>query len=120
MTATTQIGGTFYGWRVVGAAFVLAVFGWGIGFYGPPVFLSVIREARGWPLALVSTAVTVHFLVGAVVGARLPALHRRFGASVVTKAAALSIAVGILGWATATMPWQLFVATALSGAGWGR
>jgi hypothetical protein len=34
----------FYGWRVVGAAFVLAVFGWGIGFYGPPVFLSVIRE----------------------------------------------------------------------------
>ncbi len=119
MTATTQIGGTFYGWRVVGAAFVLAVFGWGIGFYGPPVFLSVIREARGWPLALVSTAVTVHFLVGAVVGARLPALHRRFGASAVTKAAALSIAVGILGWATATMPWQLFVATALSGAGWG-
>jgi Major Facilitator Superfamily len=119
MTATTQIGGTFYGWRVVGAAFVLAVFGWGIGFYGPPVFLSVIREARGWPLALVSTAVTVHFLVGAVVGARLPALHRRFGAAAVTKAAALSIAVGILGWATATMPWQLFVATALSGAGWG-
>jgi hypothetical protein len=119
MTATTQIGDTFYGWRVVGAAFVLAVFGWGTGFYGPPVFLSVIREARGWPLALVSTAVTVHFLVGAVVGARLPALHRRFGAAAVTKAAALSIAVGILGWATATMPWQLFVATALSGAGWG-
>jgi hypothetical protein len=28
----------FYGWRVVGAAFVLAVFGWGVGFYGPPVF----------------------------------------------------------------------------------
>ena len=26
---------------------------------------------------------------------------------------------GILGWATATEPWQLFVATALSGAGWG-
>ena len=119
MTATTQIGGTFYGWRVVGAAFVLAVFGWGIGFYGPPVFLSVIREARGWPLALVSTAVTVHFLVGAVVGARLPELHRRFGASAVTKAAALSIAVGTLGWATATVPWQLFVATVLSGAGWG-
>ena len=119
MTAITHSGGTFYGWRVVGAAFVLAVFGWGMGFYGPPVFLSVVREARGWPLALVSTAVTVHFLVGAVVGARLPALHRRFGASAVTKAGALSLAVGILGWSTATEPWQLFVATALSGAGWG-
>ena len=66
-----------------------------------------------------STAVTVHFLVGAVVGARLPALHRRFGASAVTKAGALAIAVGILGWSTAAEPWQLFVATALSGAGWG-
>jgi hypothetical protein len=119
MVAITHSSGTFYGWRVVGAAFVLAVFGWGMGFYGPPVFLSVIREARGWPLALVSTTVTVHFLVGAVVGARLPALHRRFGASAVTKAGALSLAVGILGWSTATQPWQLFVATALSGAGWG-
>ena len=39
--------GPFYGWRVVGAAFVLAAFGWGIGFYGPPVFLSVVqRDAR--------------------------------------------------------------------------
>ena len=119
MTATTHSSGTFYGWRVVAAAFVLAVFGWGMGFYGPPIFLSVIREARGWPLALVSTAVTVHFLVGAVVGARLPALHRRLGAPAVTKVGALSLAVGILGWPTATEPWQLFLATALSGAGWG-
>ena len=38
MTAITHSSGTFYGWRVVGAAFVLAVFGWGMGFYGPPVF----------------------------------------------------------------------------------
>jgi hypothetical protein len=59
----------FYGWRVVSAAFVLAIFGWGMGFYGPPVFLSEIREARGWPLTLISTAVTIHFLIGAVTGA---------------------------------------------------
>jgi hypothetical protein len=38
---------TFYGWRVVGAAFVLAVFGWGLGFYGPPVYLHAVRETRG-------------------------------------------------------------------------
>jgi hypothetical protein len=25
---------TFYGWRVVAAVFVLAIFGWGLGFYG--------------------------------------------------------------------------------------
>ena len=30
--------GIFFGSRVVGAAFVLAVLGWGTGFYGPPIY----------------------------------------------------------------------------------
>jgi MFS family permease len=109
----------FYGWRVVGAAFVLAVFGWGMGFYGPPVFLSVLRETKGWPLPLISMAVTVHFLLGAVIGANLPAFYRRFGAAKVTKAGALCLATGVLGWASAAAPWQLLVASVFSGAGWG-
>ena len=41
--------GTFYGWRVVAAAFVLAVCGWGMGFYGPPVYLHAVHAARGFP-----------------------------------------------------------------------
>jgi len=110
---------TFYGWRVVGAAFVLAVFGWGIGFYGPPVFLSELHKTTGWPLALLSTAVTVHFLVGALVGANLPTLYRRFPPPTVTKTGALCLAAGVLGWGNAALPWQLFAASALSGAGWG-
>jgi len=110
--------GTFYGWRVVGAAFVLAAFGWGMGFYGPPVFLRFVCEATGWPVALVSTAVTVHFLAGALVGARLPAIHRRLGVSITTKLAVLFLAMGVLGWAVVTAPWQMFVAALLSGAGW--
>jgi len=108
----------FYGWRVVGAAFVLAIFGWGLGFYGPPIFLHAVREARGWPLAIVSTAVTAHFLIGAIVVANLPKLYRRFGLPAVTKAAALSLGVAVTAWAVAREPWQLFAATSLSGAGW--
>jgi hypothetical protein len=110
--------GTFYGWRVVSAAFVLAVFGLGFGFYGPPVFLQAIREAKGWPLAVVSTAVTVHFLIGAIVTASLPTLYRRFGIPAVTKTGALALAIGVFAWAAATTPCQLFAATLLSGAGW--
>src|SRR3981189_916336 len=108
----------FYGWRVVSAAFVLAVFGWGMGFYGPPIFLEAVRATRGWPLALVSAAVTTHFLTGAAVVANLPALYPRFGLSGVPRAGALSLAIGVLGWAAAESPWQLFVATVFSGAGW--
>lgn len=110
--------GTFYGWRVVAGTFVLAVFGWGIGFYGPPVFLHAIRTTRDWPLALVSTAVTAHFLIGALAAANLPAIHRRFGIARTTKTGAVFLAAGIFGWASATAPWQLLFATALSGLGW--
>jgi MFS family permease len=109
---------TFQGWRIVGAAFVLAVFGWGLGFYGPPIYLQAVRDLRGWSLPLVSAAVTVHFLFGALVVARLPKLYLRYGLPKVTKAGALALAAGISGWAAAAEPWQLFAAALLSGAGW--
>jgi MFS family permease len=108
----------FFGWRVVAGAFVLAIFGWGLGFYGPPIYLHEVIEARGWPLALVSAAVTVHFIIGAIVVANLPALYRRFGLPRVTTFGAISLALGVVGWAVAGTPWQLFVATLFSGAGW--
>ena len=110
--------GSFYGWRVVSAAFVLAVFGLGLGFYGPPIFLDAVREARGWSLLLVSSAVSAHFLIGAAVTAKLPTLYTRWGVANVTRFGAISIALGIVGWAVARQPWQLFMAAALSGAGW--
>jgi len=49
MTAAANPG-LFFGWRVVAGAFVLAAFGWGVGFYGPPVFLEVVARTRHWPL----------------------------------------------------------------------
>ena len=82
------------------------------------MYLHAVQEARGWSLALVSTAVTVHLIIGALVVANLPALYRRFGLPAVTKAGAVSLAVGVFGWAAADAPWQLFVATIFSGAGW--
>jgi len=108
----------FFGWHVVAAAFILAVFGWGLGFYGPPIYLHAVMERTGWPIALVSTAVTCHFLAGALVVANLPALYRRLGLPVATTLGAASIAAGTVGWAVAAAPWQLFAAATLSGIGW--
>lgn len=117
--ATTVKHTTFHGWRVTSAAFVLAIFGWGLGFYGPPVFLEVLHRQRGWPIALIATAITVHFLVGAYTGANIPTLHRRFGAAVVTRVCSILMAAGLTLWATGYAPWHIFVAGLLSGAGWG-
>lgn len=108
----------FFGRRVVASAFVLAAFGWGVGFYGPPVYLATVVARTGWSVALVSAAVTWHFLLGALVVANLPAAYRRFGVPRVTIAGGLALAAGVLGWALAAEPWQLFAAAALSGAGW--
>jgi len=40
----------FFGPRVVRAAFTMAMFGWGVGFYGPPVYLHAVIERTGWSL----------------------------------------------------------------------
>jgi MFS family permease len=108
----------FYGWRVVGAAFVLAIFGWGLGFYGPPIYLEAVSQTKGWSVPLISSAITTHFVVGAMVIANLPRIYRRYGVVVTTRAGAILLAAGIAGWALASEPWQLFAATVLSGAGW--
>lgn len=62
---------------------------------------------------------TAHFLVGAVVAARLPAAHRRCGAARTTVGGAAALAVGLVGWADAKAPWRLFVASIMTGVGWG-
>ncbi|AEG93838.1 MFS transporter [Ramlibacter tataouinensis] len=104
--------------RIVPAAFVIAVFGWGVGFYGPPVFLHAVAVQTGWSMQLVSAAVTFHFVFGACVVAGLPRLQARWGVAATTAAGAAALAAGALGWSLATQPVHLFAAAALSGAGW--
>jgi hypothetical protein len=48
----------------------------------------------------------------------LPTLYARFGMPWVTTIGATALAAGIVGWSAASSPWQLFAATALTGAGW--
>jgi MFS family permease len=107
-----------FGWTVAWAAFTVAVFSWGVGFYGPSVFLATLHAAHGWPIATVSSAITAHFLVSAVLVAWLPEAHRRFGLARVTQAGVALAAAGLLAWASARQPWQLFPAALVSGAGW--
>jgi hypothetical protein len=91
----------FFGWRVVAAqrrerrrspvlaaveggdrglgfaSAALEIFGWGIGFCGPPIYMHAVPEAHGWTLEVVSGAVTVHLLAGTLVIANLPHLPDR-------------------------------------------
>lgn len=115
---STSVNSPFFGWHVVAATFVLAVFGWGVGFYGPPIYLQVVVQRTGWSVPLVSTAVTLHFLVGAAVVANLPRLYRMAGVPLITILGAVLLAIGVVGWSVAYQPWHLFAAALLSGVGW--
>ncbi|CAB3884174.1 hypothetical protein LMG26689_03640 [Achromobacter animicus] len=109
---------SFFGWKVLYATFMLAIFGWGVGFYGPPVFLHAVVQRTGWSVGLVSGAVTLHFLAGTVVVANLPRLYRRIGVARTTAGGAALLALGVAGWALAQAPWQLYAAAVVSGMGW--
>jgi predicted MFS family arabinose efflux permease len=108
----------FFGWSVARAAFVLAVLAWGIGFYGPSVFIQTLHAAHGWSLSQISGAVTAHFLLSAILIVFLPDVHRRLGIARTTFVGGVMIAGGLLGWSGATQPWHLFPAAIASGAGW--
>jgi len=84
------------GWRVVWVAFVVAVFGWGVGFYGPAVYLAALHQTRGWSIATISSAITAHYLVSAVLITGLPEAYRRFGVGRVTCAGVLLAGTGAL------------------------
>lgn len=109
---------SFFGNKVVVATFVMAVFGWGIGFYGPPIFMYAVMQSTGWSLAMCSAAVTVHFLSGTLVVVNLPGFYRHAGVPLVTLAGVIILSIGVYGWSIATQPYQLFIAATLSGFGW--
>src|SRR5437763_562227 len=90
-----------FAWKVVWAAFAVAVFSWGVGFYGPSVFLQTLHVERGWPISAISTAISLHFLFSAGLIVYLPEAHRRFGIATVTQAGVALAAAGIFAWANA-------------------
>src|SRR5207248_2518063 len=77
--------GVFFGWKVVAAAFVVAVFAWGIAFYGPPVFLNTLHASHGWSVSVISAAITTQYLLSAVLIAYLSDVHRRLGVTATTR-----------------------------------
>ncbi|MBO1540163.1 MFS transporter [Pseudomonas sp. OA65] len=108
----------FFGKTVLAGTFILAMIGWGIGFYGPPIYMQAVMERTGWPIAQVSTAVTVHFLSGTLVIANLPRLYARFGIPTITLLGSIVLGIGVNFWAQANQFWMLYVGAVCSGIGW--
>src|SRR5713101_1042559 len=61
----------FYGWNVVGATFAMALFSFGLGFYGLTVYLATLQRLHGWSASAVSAPVTVYYVAGALLTAAI-------------------------------------------------
>jgi MFS family permease len=109
----------FYGWNVVGATFVMALWSFGLGFYGLSVIVAALQRLHGWSAATVSAPITVYYVAGALLTARIGGHYERFGPRVVVTVGTIAMAAGLGALGLVTRPWQLYPAFLVMSVGWG-
>jgi MFS family permease len=108
----------FFGWKVVLVAFVVALFSWGLSFYGLGIYLVVLHQQHGWPIALISFAITTYYVVAAGLIVFVGDAFDRFGPRAVVLSAMVALGLSILLLPALSQPWQLYAAFALMAVGW--
>jgi len=108
----------FYGWRVVAACFVIAAVTWALGLFGASVYLQAVTGAHGWPIAEVSSAITLFFLVSASIQRIVGRSIDRFGPRPVLLCGTASLSIGVALVGQVIAPWQLYPCFVLIGIGW--
>lgn len=108
----------FYGWWMVAACLTVAVVAWALGLFGSSVYLHAVTQARGWSIGLVSSAITLFYLIAAgalmLVGGGID----RFGPRPVFALGALLLAAGVAGIGQVSQPWHVHAAFLVMGVGW--
>ncbi|MFO1109424.1 MAG: MFS transporter [Bradyrhizobium sp.] len=106
------------GWRVVAVCFLLAIFGWGLGFYGQSVYVAELHRLRGWPTSLISSGTTFFYLFGAALVAFVAEAIRAFGPRLCLVAGTFAMAAAAVAIGQVREPWQLYLANAVLAFGW--
>ena len=106
------------GWRIVVVCFLLATFGWGLGFYGQSVYVAELHRLRGWPASLISSGTTFFYLFGAALVAFVSEAIKAFGPRNCLIAGTFAMAAAAVSIGQVTEPWQLYAANAVLAFGW--
>ena len=105
-------------WRVVFACFLSAVFAWGFGFYAHGIYIVELQKEHGWSTGLISTMVTAHYVLGALLLPRIADAITRFGPRAVFLSGLGITAAALLLLPSVTAPWQLAVLYIVMAPGW--
>ena len=106
------------GWRIVAVCFLLATFGWGLGFYGQSVYVAELHRLRGWPASLISSGTTFFYLFGAALVAFVAEAIKAFSPRNCLIAGTFAMALAGVAIGQVREPWQLYLANAVLAFGW--
>ena len=97
---------------------MVAIFAWGLGFYGHGIYLAELQRVRGWPTSLMSTATTLYYLSGSLLVVYVSDILQRLGPRRTLLAGATCFSIAVAGIAYVSEPWQLFAAYFVMAVGW--
>src|SRR5881628_2439642 len=109
----------FYGWNVVAATFVMALFSFGLGFYGLTVYVAALQRLHGWSASTVSAPVTVYYVAGALLTAAIGGFYEQLGPRVVVTVGSIAMVAGVAGLGIVSQPWHLYPVFLVMSVGWG-
>jgi len=111
--------GLYRGWLVVAVAFLVALFGFGLGFYGPGIYLVTLKVRHGWSIAELSSVITTYYVLGAsLLFFGVGSLFERYGSRKVLSVGIFAMGIGLLLLTWVTRLWQVYAAFALMSVGW--
>lgn len=108
----------YHGWWVVFCAFVIALYGWGFGFYGLSLYLVALHDDHGWSPGIISTAITFYYVIGALLVMQVGDAIHRLGARIVVLTGIVAMALGVAALTFLRQPWQLYLAALIMIPGW--
>ena len=103
----------FPGARVVTGCFIVLAVSAGLGFYGLAVYLNAFSRERDWPVASISLATALYFIVGGVTGLWVARVIARRDVRIVIVGGGIvgGLALAVLG--RVEERWQLYIVYAV-------
>ena len=103
---------------MVAVCLIAALFANALGLFGAGVYLRQLVVEKGWSTGLVSGAITLFYVVSAVLQIPLGGMIARLGPRPVFAAGTLALCVGVAGIGRVEAPWQTYAAFIVMGVGW--
>jgi MFS family permease len=111
------IRGTFYGWWIVAASFLILLITVGIALYAPPVFLLPLQDQFGWSRAAIAGGGSLAAVTGGILSPFVGAWIDKYGSRMVMAIGALLMGCAFATFSLMQSLWHLYAINVLAAAG---